>query len=86
MPKYEIRYGEMASLGVFPLLGEVDYPYELRKGDTVIISGNMLRLIREEFPNVSKRQYVVASINYFLPDENGNFSYPIVYINAEGLK
>lgn len=68
MPKYNFFYGdEQKKSGGFLLLGEVDYPYELQKGDVVIIGENFMNKIRKEnFSNGDRQQYYVDSIHHWI--------------------
>ncbi|WP_338826326.1 hypothetical protein MTBGP_11350 [Moorella thermoacetica] len=83
MPKYHIRYGEQNKSGVFPFLGEIDYPYELKQNDVVILGEEMMKKVREDFPQIYSNQMWIASIHYFLPSENNQVTPPIIYITRE---
>lgn len=68
MPKYNFYYGvQQKKTGGFLFLGEIDYPYELQKGDVVIIGEYFLKKLREEnFPNWARQQYYVGSVHHWI--------------------
>ena len=71
MPKYNFYYGdEEKKLGGYLLLGQIDYPYELQRGDVVIIGENLMKKISEEGFLQHRNQYFVGAVHHWIDPVN----------------
>lgn len=65
MPKYLFRVGSPQIEGMMPYLGEeIDYPFELRTGDVVIISEKMQEELLKHLPDYPRVQFWAGSVHH----------------------
>lgn len=86
MFKYNIYLGYQRSMGGFPILGTIEYPYHLQKGDVIIVANEIFNAIDSVAKDVSKeslrynQQYRVASIHHTIDFKSQT---PDIYLVTE---
>jgi hypothetical protein len=81
MPKYLFRLGSPRIDGSMPYLGdEIEYPFELRTGDVVILGEDLFEMIREYLPDSTRVQYWVGSVWHTVKLKDNENTCPTVFL------
>ncbi|WP_432702241.1 hypothetical protein [Lysinibacillus sphaericus] len=87
MFKYELYIGYKRKTKGYPLLGEIEYPYSLSRGELVVLSGDLFDKLESvtsvtERPDLKATQaWRIAEIHHFV--DSANHSVPSVYLVNE---
>lgn len=70
MPQYQLIFQSRDNSALIKNmeLGVMEYPFELRAGDVVVLDETLWKRIREEYPEAVSPQMWVGQVIHFLPE------------------